>query len=1033
MPDSSPLPAQTVHPRSQFYSIFREALWISVLTALISVLLYLPDQVRELYRISISENGRIGYGLIAIPVVAIAVIIWFGAKIVTTDCRVRLGSPRPFVCWVADAVPAALATLPLVALAGGLYFALPSFGTLALTRHLADDYGTSVSIELGQLETFALVTIAIAVVFLLLSYFASRASTELMTRWNDRFFRRRTWLPLSSVLIAAAATAFFLFPVPVASSLGVFGMLAVFMAAVVGMTTHLAVLSREHHLPLVAVPLALAFGFSVLDLNDNHEVRRLPLAETKASQAARSDRAPHADEEFLAWLERRPNLAGWEGAYPVYVVAAQGGGIYAAYQTAIFLARMQDVCPAFRHHLFAISSVSGGSLGASIFTAALRTVELQGKSTAAVPLPPAPEQGSQPPTPPPAPSDSPCPAISAWLERQGGDPTGKLETVGPHETVVRRMLSADLLSPLVGATLLTDFTQRFLPYPFGELDRARALEASFEAAASPTQKAASGPLAESFLAHWQPAADRGPALLLNATDAATGKRVIIAPFAVRPSGSAHQPGGVAHFPFWRRTETGREIAEPIDIRLSTAAGISARFPWMTPAATVTATVIEGKSRRRESVRLVDGGYVDNSGVETALDLLSSLEAMKEKVALVAGIGRRGDGPRLRPVKFNLIALSGGGYPLRTSYALGESLEPIRALLAARTSRAYVALERAREELGQDTIAALSIGEERVVPVTSARLRVAALSSRYYELPLGWALGSRTRDIIERQSGRFWECELSERLEQRRETGSQADCIQLMVFHELTRTMDRAVASIDRSSRARANARVDVPPGIRFDNRAFLACYGGTRSRALTPSQERALVSLLTIWDEHPEWSDDRWLTFMLAEVAHESGSFTIKEEHLNYATAQRIVQLFPRYFKTEEEAAEYVSQPEKLSNKVYGDRFGNREPGDGYRYRGRGMVQLTGRENYRRYGRLVGEELEALPELLLDPAVGAKVAFAQVFPLGSVNRLARFFTPGNDDWAGARRAMTGGLNGLADFMQQVKEFQPCVQQAKRQQ
>lgn len=1041
MPEASQLSVRPAHVRTQIYSIFREALWISVLALFITVLLYLPDQIREVYRISISENGWVGYGLIAVPVLAISVIVAVGAKVVVTDCHDRLENPGRLVSWVADALPAALGAAPLLALAAGLFSALPSSvdsaalgasgpgNAGAATDAALKSLSAQLRAELGQLETLALVTLGIALAFLLVAYAVSRASSNAMERINDSYFRRWLLLPVSTTLIAAATMAFFFFPVPVASQLGVFGMLAVFMASIVGMTAHLTVLSREHRWPLVALPLSLAFGFSLFDLNDNHEVRRLPPSEITAPQATRPERAPHADEEFLAWLERRPNLASWVGTYPVYVIAAQGGGIYAAYHTAIFLARMQDVCPAFRNHLFAISSVSGGSLGAAIFTAALRTVEQQRNSSTAAPA----VEASMPASATAATAASPCPTIGTWLERSGSDVASKpLETPGPHEAAVRRMLSADLLSPLVGATLFTDFTQRFLPYPFGALDRARALESSFEAAASPTRQAGGGPLAQSFLAHWRPAENLGPALLLNATDAATGKRVIIAPFAVRPSGSAHQPGGVAHFPFWRQTESGREIAEPIDIRLSTAAGMSARFPWMTPAATVTTTVIEGQSKRPVSVRLVDGGYVDNSGVETALDLLASLETMKEKVALVSGIGRRGDGPGLNPVKFHLIALSGGGYPLRTSYSLGETLEPIRALLATRTSRAYVALERARLELGQDTIASLSIGEERVIPVTAARLRVADLTSRYYELPLGWALGSRTRDIIERQSGRFWECELSERLEQRRISGSQADCIQLMVYHELTRTMDRAVASIDRSSRARASAKVDLRPGVRFDNQAFLACYGGTRARALTETQARALVGLLTIWDEHPEWSDDRWLTFMLAEVAHESGNFSIKEENLSYASAQRIFQIFPRYFRTEEEAAGYVKQPEKLGDKVYGDRFGNREPGDGFRYRGRGMVQLTGRENYRRYGRLVGEELEALPELLLDPAVGAKVAFAHVFPLGSVNRLARFFTPELDDWAGARRALTGGLSGLQDFLQRVKEFQPCVQQTKRQ-
>ena len=88
--------------------------------------------------------------------------------------------------------------------------------------------------------------------------------------------------------------------------------------------------------------------------------------------------------------------------------------------------------------------------------------------------------------------------------------------------------------------------------------------------------------------------------------------------------------------------------------------------------------------------------------------------------------------------------------------------------------------------------------------------------------------------------------------------------------------------------------------------------------------------------------------------------------------------MWPRQFPTLEEAAPYVHQPEKLANKVYGGRMGNREPDDGWRYRGRGLVQLTGRDEYRRYGRLIGVDLEAVPDLIMDPEIGAKVAFASL-------------------------------------------------------
>ena len=81
-----------------------------------------------------------------------------------------------------------------------------------------------------------------------------------------------------------------------------------------------------------------------------------------------------AAEEFEQWYASRPDLEVYD-EYPVYIVAAQGGGMYAADQTAIFLSRLQDNCPAFRNHLFAISAVSGGSVGAATFVSALRLAE----------------------------------------------------------------------------------------------------------------------------------------------------------------------------------------------------------------------------------------------------------------------------------------------------------------------------------------------------------------------------------------------------------------------------------------------------------------------------------------------------------------------------------------------------------------------------------------------------------------------------------------------------------------------------------
>lgn len=84
----------------------------------------------------------------------------------------------------------------------------------------------------------------------------------------------------------------------------------------------------------------------------------------------------------------------------------------------------------------------------------------------------------------------------------------------------------------------------------------------------------------------------------------------------------------------------------------------------------------------------------------------------------------------------------------------------------------------------------------------------------------------------------------------------------------------------------------------------------------------------------------------LAQVGHECGGFTIVRESLNYTTAARIKAVWPSRFTSIAAALPFVRNDRKLANKVYGDRLGNRDPGDGYKYRGRGFLQLTGRDNY---------------------------------------------------------------------------------------
>ena len=144
-------------------------------------------------------------------------------------------------------------------------------------------------------------------------------------------------------------------------------------------------------------------------------------------------------------------------------------------------------------------------------------------------------------------------------------------------------------------------------------------------------------------------------------------------------------------------------------------------------------------------------------------------------------------------------LSGGGFPVRGSFALGETLEPVRTFLSTRESRAYAAIERANRTLQPQSIATVELGD-LPIPVMANVVKTTSLTNRFYDMPLGWTLSDRTRDIIARQSGRYWDCDPDENFEQ---TGGfpATDCIQLLVHHELNRSLAEAGTAIGRSKYA----------------------------------------------------------------------------------------------------------------------------------------------------------------------------------------------------------------------------------------
>lgn len=149
------------------------------------------------------------------------------------------------------------------------------------------------------------------------------------------------------------------------------------------------------------------------------------------------------------------------------------------------------------------------------------------------------------------------------------------------------------------------------------------------------------------------------------------------------------------------------------------------------------------------------------------------------------------------------------------------------------------------------------------------------------------------------------------------------------------------------------------------------------------------------------------IAHFLAQVVHESACMTAVCENLNYS-AEGLLKVFPTHFKGSADAQSYAHQPEKIANRVYAGRMGNgtEASGDGYRYRGRGLLQLTGKTNYRDFSRWSGTDCVADPDQLLGPCCAQSAVF--FWDSHRLNGLADA-----DDLAGITRKINGGLNGLA--------------------
>ena len=186
------------------------------------------------------------------------------------------------------------------------------------------------------------------------------------------------------------------------------------------------------------------------------------------------------------------------------------------------------------------------------------------------------------------------------------------------------------------------------------------------------------------------------------------------------------------------------------------------------------------------------------------------------------------------------------------------------------------------------------------------------------------------------------------------------------------------------------------------------------------------VASFNMWAVHFGIDNPKRVVHYLAQVFHESGALSATSENLNYS-ASGLLKTFPKYFKTKAVAEQYAHKPQAIANRVYGNRMGNGDEasGDGWRYRGRGFIGLTGKENYANFARfdLCTEDIVKNPDAVARFPLN-QVASMWFWQRYGLNELADQDNGTNGEAVVDRitKKVNGGTNGIASRKNYYKQF-----------
>ena len=558
----------------------------------------------------------------------------------------------------------------------------------------------------------------------------------------------RLFLTRSTVVLLLVAYSPYSVSNPLASNIGPISVIALFLMVCVFWGSLLFNYGYATGIPFVIILIILAIAFSGLDWNDNHRLREL--SSSQSVENSFKDLEPSFNE-WIDFPSRKAEIKEFNDTgkpYPIYIASAQGGGIFAAYHAALTMARLQDSFPAFASHVFAISGVSGGSLGAAVFSSLV---------------------------------NDPLSETKGNVQDNG---------LGPLAQKAHYVLDHDFLSPLLSAGLFPDFVQRFLPaIPILSegVDRARGIEYAFEQAWDdgrkkwdkdqkvPYDSQKDNPLRNSFYKHWKPEGT-APALVLNTTVVETGGRLVLSPFKI-------------DLPTLKdiRTVACKKDNKDLDFPLSTAAILSARFPLVTPVGWFDRcdSRKDGEAEAKNSgqkARLADGGYFENSGISTAFEIGKKLEKTLEK--------------DIKDKKIKVIYLAITDQPsseIPKAGGFNEVLSPIGALYNSREARGLSAVAQVEYLVDVANAAPNSTNDSNFQKkYAKHQFRqfylhdVDSVNKKAFSTfnpPLGWFLSKYSQDFIQEQIGYKNEKDCPDDLT----NGSHNNCVFRSIKEELALT------------------------------------------------------------------------------------------------------------------------------------------------------------------------------------------------------------------------------------------------------